>query len=91
MKSKAIIIVQGRVQGVFFRQRTKEEADKLGLFGWVRNESDGSVKIIAEGEEEKIKELIKWLRVGPKFARVDEVKVNWQEVQNEFSQFEILT
>lgn len=90
MKSKAIIIVQGRVQGVFFRQRTKEEADKLGLFGWVRNEEDGSVKIIAEGEEDKIKELIKWLRVGPRFARVDEIKIKWQEAKGEFSKFEIL-
>ena len=89
MEKRAEIVVRGRVQGVFFRQKTKKKADKLGLFGWVRNEEDGSVKILAEGEEEKIKELIKWLRVGPRFARVDEVKINWQSAQEEFSQFDI--
>ncbi|MBU2595547.1 acylphosphatase [Patescibacteria group bacterium] len=88
-KRRVEIIIKGQVQGVFFRQKTREKADKLGLFGWVRNEDDGSVKIMAEGEEEKIKELIKWLRVGPRFARVDEVKIVWQEAQEEFSQFDI--
>ncbi|TSC91695.1 MAG: acylphosphatase [Candidatus Berkelbacteria bacterium Licking1014_96] len=84
------MIINGRVQGVFFRQKTKAEAEKLGLFGWVRNEDDGSVKIIAEGGEDKIKELIKWLRVGPRFAQVDEVKIKWQSAQNKFSQFNII-
>lgn len=87
---RAIIVVQGRVQGVFFRQETKSKAQEFGLLGWVKNEDDGTVKIVAEGEGEKIKELIKWLRVGPRFARVDEVKINWQKAQEEFSQFEII-
>lgn len=89
-KKRVEIIINGRVQGVFFRQKTKAEAEKLGLLGWVKNEGDGSVKIIAEGEEEKIKGLIKWLRVGPRFARVDKAKINWQKAQEEFSQFEII-
>lgn len=88
---RIVIIIKGKVQRVFFRQSTKVEADKLGLFGWARNEADGSVKIVIEGEEEKIKEFIKWAERGPRFARVGEVKIKWQEAQKEFSQFEILT
>ncbi len=87
---KAIIVIQGRVQGVFFRQKAREKAKELGLLGWVRNEEDGSVKIMAEGEEEKIKEFIKWLKIGPRFARVESTKISWQKAQNEFSQFEII-
>lgn len=90
MKKRVEIIINGRVQGVFFRQKTKAEAEKLSLLGWVKNEDDGTVKIVAEGEREKIKKLIKWLRVGPRFARVDSTKISWQKAQNEFSQFEIL-
>ncbi|MBU2595820.1 acylphosphatase [Patescibacteria group bacterium] len=89
-KRRVEIIIKGQVQGVFFRQKTREKADKLGLFGWARNEADGSVKIVIEGEEEKIKELIKWLRIGPRFARVDEVKVKWQKAKNKFSRFIII-
>lgn len=88
-QKRAEIIINGRVQGVFFRQKTKEEADKLGLLGWVRNEEDETVKIVVEGEEDKIKELIKWAKEGPRFARVNEIKVNWQEARGEFSQFNI--
>lgn len=90
MKKQAEIIINGRVQGVFFRQKTKEEADKLDLLGFVRNEADGSVKIVVEGEEEKIKELIAWAKAGPRFARVKDIKVNWQKAKAEFSQFAVL-
>ena len=87
---RAIIIVNGRVQGVFFRQKTKIEADRLGLLGWVGNEDDGSVKIVVEGGEEKIKELIEWASAGPRLAKVKEVKVDWLKTKHQFSQFEVL-
>lgn len=90
MKKRVEIIINGRVQGVFFRQKTKIEADKLGLLGWVRNEADGSVRILVEGEEEKIKELIAWAKAGPRFAQVKNIKVDWQEAKTEFSQFAVL-
>jgi acylphosphatase len=90
MRKQAEIIIKGRVQGVFFRQKTKAEAEKLALLGWVRNEEDGSVRIVIEGEEEKIKEFIAWAKEGPRFARVENIQVGWQSAKNEFSQFEIL-
>lgn len=81
--------VRGKVQGVWFRANTKDEADKLGLTGWVRNLSDGSVEVTAYGSPEQIEKLHVWLQVGPPRAQVTEVKreeVMWEE----FSDFEIL-
>jgi len=84
------IFVSGRVQGVFFRSRTQEEAEKLGLVGWVKNTPDGKVEIVAEGDKEKLEELIAWCKKGPLFAKVENVEVEWQESTGEFSSFEIL-
>jgi len=84
------IFVSGRVQGVFFRSRTLDQAKKLGLFGWVKNTPDGRVEIVAEGDKEKLEELVDWCRKGPLFAKVEEVEVEWQESTGEFSSFEIL-
>lgn len=64
----------GRVQGVFFRATTKNEADNLGVSGWVRNEPDGSVWIHAEGETAE--ELLTWAKKGPQFAVVERVIVD---------------
>jgi acylphosphatase len=83
------IIVSGRVQGVLFRSRTQEVAEKLGLVGLVRNTIDGGVEIVAEGEKEKLDELIAWCNKGPLFARVENIKVDWQTPMGEFSSFEI--
>ncbi|MEQ9306708.1 MAG: acylphosphatase [Marinoscillum sp.] len=62
----------GKVQGVFFRASTKNEADNLGVTGWVRNEPDGTVMIHAEGE--RVKELLEWTKKGPQFAVVKSVE-----------------
>lgn len=64
----------GRVQGVFFRASTVEQAAKIGIKGWVRNEADGSVLIHAEGNEAQLAELIAWCKIGPEKAVVNEVK-----------------
>lgn len=69
------ITVRGLVQGVAFRHHTKLRARELGLLGWVRNQTDGSVEIWAEGEPTAIANLIDWLHVGPPAARVDRVEV----------------
>lgn len=69
------IVVNGRVQGVFFRALTKEMAIQLGIKGFVRNESDGSVYIEAEGEEDALREFISWCRKGPTRAIVLDVRV----------------
>lgn len=81
--------VIGSVQGVFFRMGVKEVADWLRVTGWVRNEPDGSVKIIAEGEEGDLQKLIVWCRKGTDGARVDDMSAIWQEARGEFNNFEI--
>ena len=89
MAKRVILKIHGRVQGIFFRDSTRRRARKLGLTGWVSNESDGTVKIMAQGEEEKLKELIKWCYNGPMLARVDKIDIEWQEATGQFEKFEI--
>lgn len=67
------IHVFGRVQGVSFRYFTKLTADTLGLTGWVRNETDGSVLIEVEGDAEQMRAFLDWLTVGPRSARVEKI------------------
>lgn len=83
------IIVAGVVQGVFYRAHTEDMARKLGLTGWVRNLPDGSVEVIAEGEESALEEFTKWCRRGPPSAIVSEVKTNFSKPTGEFNSFKI--
>ena len=82
------IIVHGRVQGVWFRAGTKERADKLGLFGWVKNQSKGTVEIHAEGEKLQLENFILWCRKGTPAANVTSLDLNLTSLQN-FTSFEI--
>ena len=88
-KQRVHLRIKGRVQGVFFRYETQSVAQRLGLVGWVRNRLDGSVEVVAEGEKEKLDELIKWCHQGPPLARVDSVEVRWEEPTGEFKNFSI--
>jgi acylphosphatase len=72
--SAARFIVSGRVQGVFFRASTREQAQRLGLSGHAKNQDDGSVEVVAAGDPEAIDALADWLRQGPPLARVDTVE-----------------
>lgn len=65
------LTVAGRVQGVFFRARTRDQARRLELAGWVRNLPDGRVEILAEGDASQVARLVEWARSGPALARVD--------------------
>jgi acylphosphatase len=67
--------ITGRVQGVFFRARTLEQADRLGVRGWVSNEPDGSVAGHFEGADQEVAALVAWCRQGPPMAWVDDVEV----------------
>lgn len=67
-------VVNGRVQGVFFRQSTLQKARRLGLRGWVRNRADGAVEGVAAGSETALAALHEWLHRGPPQARVDAVE-----------------
>jgi len=82
------IIVRGRVQGVFYRATTKDKANELGLKGYVKNQSDGSVLIHAEGPEEVLNELTRWCKNGPPNAEVLDIEINSHPLEN-FSEFRI--
>jgi acylphosphatase len=80
-------VVTGRVQGVFFRQSTVNQARRLGLAGWVRNRDDGAVEGLASGAPEALAQLRTWLAQGPPAARVDGVSwtVAEEAASGEFS------
>jgi acylphosphatase len=69
------VIVSGRVQGVFFRDSTREQARRHGVTGWVRNRADGTVEAAFEGSQADVDALVRWARRGPEHARVDGVEV----------------
>jgi len=75
-------LVTGRVQGVFYRASTQDTARRLGLTGWVRNLENGSVELLACGEDEKLQELERWLWQGPPHAQVTQVAVQGCVVQS---------
>lgn len=81
--------IYGRVQGVFFRDFVKTEADRLGLFGFVKNLEDGGVEIAAEGDENKLKEFLEILRRGTKYSKIGKIEVEEQNATGEFSDFEV--
>ena len=81
--------VFGRVQGVGFRFFTLLKAQKLGLKGYVKNEWDGSVEVIAEGEEEQIKELLYYLTNGSPFSHVEKITQIILPSSKEFTRFEV--
>lgn len=88
-RSRASIRVTGRVQGVWYRQSTKKAAEQHGIFGWVRNNPDGSVSAVFEGEQNAVQALIDWCRQGPPAARVTELELEWQPPSGEFSEFRV--
>jgi acylphosphatase len=83
-------IVYGLVQGIYFRRNARELALKLGLTGTVENLRDGSVEVIAEGEENKLKELLAWLHKGPVGARVDKVSSEFLTAIGVYKSFELV-
>ena len=83
------LFVRGRVQGVYFRASAQREARRLGLTGWVKNRADGAVEILAEGDEEAIKELTGWAHRGPGASRVDAVDVRWRSFTGDYPDFRI--
>ena len=74
-------IISGKVQGVFYRGNTEKKAKSFHLTGWVRNNENGTVELIACGDENNIKKLIEWLWKGPLLARV--TNVDWREIAEE--------
>lgn len=88
-KSHLAAEIFGKVQGVFFRASTKEQADNLGVTGYVRNRADGSVYLEAEGSKRQLKKLLAWCQKGPPAAQVERVKYQFDQPSNAYQEFKI--
>jgi acylphosphatase len=84
------LLVEGRVQGVLFRDFTRQRAHALGVRGWVRNLVDGRVEAMLEGEEDAVQSLVGQIREGPPYAHVTHVEVTRETYQGEFEDFRIV-
>jgi len=82
-------LVKGRVQGVGFRYFVMNQARELGLRGWVCNRWEGTVQLVAEGEQDSLQKLVSALWQGPRTAFVTNVQQEWEQATGEFQQFEI--
>lgn len=83
------VYVYGRVQGVFFRASTRDEAKALGIKGWVKNRHNGSVEAVFEGEKDTVDKIVNWCKKGPAGAYVERVDVSWDKYLGEFDEFTI--
>lgn len=88
-KTKALVTVFGRVQGVFFRMETQRAAERYGVHGWVRNRMDGAVESLMEGNASAVHALIEWCKKGPPHADVERVDVAWDTYTGEQKDFVI--
>ena len=89
-QARVNLIITGLVQGVFFRASTLERAQSLNLNGWVKNLSDGSVEVVAEGPRYGLEDFVTWCRQGPPAAEVKDVIVRWATHLDEFRTFMIV-
>jgi acylphosphatase len=90
MKKAAKLIVTGTVQGVFFRQFIKDNAEKFGLKGFARNLETGDVEIIVEGDGENILKMIEEAKKGPTHAQIRNVSVEERKYSGDFKEFKVL-
>ena len=90
VKKAAQLIVQGTVQGIFFRQFVKEHAGNLKLVGFVRNLEDGTVEIVVEGGGEQIERLAGFVRKGPEHSQIRNVLIEERKWSGDFKEFKIL-
>lgn len=89
MQKRLEVKIYGRVQMVLFRDFTRRNAVRLGLTGFVRNETDGTVWIVAEGERANLEQLLKKVHQGPLFASVSDVEIEWKDASGGFNDFVI--
>ena len=82
--------ITGKVQGVGFRFFVQQQAQKLGINGWVSNQSNGDVEALAQGEKTDLEQFIAKVKEGPSFSRVDDVNLNWVNEADQYFGFEII-
>ncbi|MCZ7393743.1 MAG: acylphosphatase [Candidatus Methanoperedens sp.] len=87
MNIRVHVFISGKVQGVFFRSSTKDQAEELSVSGWVRNLADGRVEAVFEGEEGNVRKMIEWCRRGPEYARVEDVGIVQEQYKGELKGF----
>jgi acylphosphatase len=80
---RAHVVIRGRVQGVSFRYEARSRARSLGVSGWMRNNRDGTVEAVLEGDDEDVESMVDWCRRGPSGAVVQAVDVDWEEPRGE--------
>ena len=90
MKKEIYCVIHGEVQGVLFRQFAKEKADNLGIFGYAKNMEDGTVEVVAQGEEASLKTFLESISAGPEDAQVESLNVMWGKVEEEYTHFDQL-
>lgn len=90
MRKRVECTITGRVQMVMFRDFTTRNARRLGLTGFVKNNPDGSVTAVAEGEEDNLRAFLIKLERGPLLSRVDHIETNWKEPLDDFLDFQIV-
>jgi acylphosphatase len=88
-RERARVYVSGKVQGVFFRDATREKAEELGLAGWVRNIPDGRVEMLLDGPSEKVREMVRWCKEGPSHADVEDVDTEFEASAGDLEGFEV--
>jgi len=86
---RAHVVISGRVQGVWFRASTVEQARRAGVSGWVRNRPDGAVEAVVEGPRQAVMQVVGWCYRGPGAAQVTSVDVKWGEPTGEFFGFNL--
>jgi acylphosphatase len=84
------VLIEGRVQGVFFRASTRDEARARGLAGWARNLPDGRVEALFEGDKRVVENMLAWCRKGPPYAYVSRVEEEWQAYVGDLADFRIV-
>ena len=90
MLKQCHLYIKGDVIGVGFRAWTKIQAKITGVNGWVRNNEEGFVETVIQGDEEKVKSIIESIKQGPPVSRVDDVEIYWQDPPEVFEGFEII-
>ena len=89
-KPSVNIIIKGKVQGVSFRYFTLKQAQELNIVGWVRNKPNGTVEVVAQGDNINLELFIKKLKQGSSFSKVDDVMLDWEHEEKDYENFTII-